>query len=79
VGVFIFSKTLFHPIDFNPQCTNNTTILFVGHWILNVFPQCKGDLKTMRDASFPLFDPSTADSTVSSDSFFGCNAFSAGD
>ena len=30
--------------------------LLPGHWILNVFPQCDGDLKALADAQFPLYD-----------------------
>lgn len=28
----------------------------LGHWILNVFPQCNGDLKSLPEAHFPLYE-----------------------
>jgi hypothetical protein len=43
----------------------------LGHWILNVFPQCKGDLKELADAEFPLYESPSA--TLSDLEGIGCN------
>jgi hypothetical protein len=43
-----------------------------GHWILNVFPQCDGDLKNLHKAEFTVSDHPAIDPNISSDSLMGC-------
>ncbi|KAG7341582.1 hypothetical protein IV203_023535 [Nitzschia inconspicua] len=51
----------------------------LGHWILNVFPQCQGDLKKLCQAEFPSFAPPLLNNAGSGDSFMGCGAFMPGE
>jgi hypothetical protein len=62
---------------FQPFCSTKTSaVLFfsvrTGHWILNVFPQCEGDLTKLSTAVFPVFLTPGLDSNASGDSFMGC-------
>lgn len=44
-----------------------------GHWILNVFPQCDGELKALADSHFPLYEVPSA--SMNSDQGMGaCEA-----
>lgn len=45
-----------------------------GHWILNVFPQCRGDLHLLGEVDFPLYDP-PLESMPSDLACDGCDPF----
>mmetsp|Transcript_29003 Transcript_29003/g.54490 ORF Transcript_29003/g.54490 Transcript_29003/m.54490 type:complete len:274 (+) Transcript_29003:14-835(+) len=52
----------------------------MGHWILNVFPQCDGDLKKLSQAEFTILEPPALGPNISSESsFLGCNPCVSGD
>lgn len=44
----------------------------MGHWILNVFPQCKGDLNLLSSIDFSASGLPTIDSYSTADSYRGC-------
>jgi len=44
----------------------------IGHWILNVFPQCNGDLRALSQADFRDFEPPAIGSNVSLESYTDC-------
>jgi hypothetical protein len=46
-----------------------------GHWILKVFPQCKGDLKALADSHFPLYE--VPSESMNSDGDVGCPPFTS--
>lgn len=52
---------------------------FLGHWLLNVFPQCNGDLKMLCKADFSSFIPTAITTSASGDSFMACAACITGD
>mmetsp|Transcript_18024 Transcript_18024/g.41356 ORF Transcript_18024/g.41356 Transcript_18024/m.41356 type:complete len:269 (+) Transcript_18024:64-870(+) len=44
----------------------------MGHWILNVVPQCNGDLNSLSRVDFSPFEIPPLDSTISSGTYSGC-------
>lgn len=44
----------------------------MGHWILNVFPQCNNDLNSLASAELSIFESPTLDSQTFSESYTGC-------